>query len=119
MSYVEHASAFKSGIQELSLDEIGCVGGGSLYAPPGSPELGYSSHVDWARVGRVLRQFSDSFHNGSEAVAALAVIAAVSALSQAGLDAPNDVVAVALGVAAAAGEATSWAIGILATATGQ
>ena len=39
MTYMQSNLAFADGIQELSLDEIGFVSGGWVYAPPGSPLL--------------------------------------------------------------------------------
>jgi hypothetical protein len=45
MTYMQSNLAFASGIQELSVDEIGFVSGGMINAPPGSPLLGINSWV--------------------------------------------------------------------------
>ncbi len=45
MSYMQNNLAFAGGIQELSLDEIEFVSGGSVDAPPGSPLLGINPYV--------------------------------------------------------------------------
>ncbi len=95
-------------ICELNFAEIELVGGGlSTYG------------IDWVKVAQVLRYYSAGSHAAAELGSGAATLAAMGALSQLGLDVPNDIAAGALGIAAGGSEAISYATGLLADWAGS